>query len=781
MGLVMLQTNVVPSTLAPMMLSDGYPQGETPEGGASDLIKMAVGLWRRRHVAILTALGLSVAASLAYLLVMPPTYTGVAKVLFENSKSEFLQRQSLLPDNPVDRNQLANQLEELRSKSVAIAVINKLDLANDADFQPRGALHRISNLLRPLFERLGHNVSNPSESKGEPSDDVISTFDSRLTAAQVGVSNVIEIGFKASSPERAAEIANAVAEAFITDQLNNKLAANRAATAWLESRLHELGKQATNAEQDANLFKLKHNIVSAGGSLVGDQRLTDLNARLVAAQSVTSDAQVRLKRFETILPQQSGASRLSLPVVDPSNADVLNSSIINHLREEYLDASRKEADWSVRYGKHHQAVLNLQARMKNIRVAIMDEVRRLSTSAKNDYEMARQRQEEMEKQLAQAIVASRTTGAAELTLRELELRAKNFRGLYESLLTKHTASVQQDSFPISDARIISLASASLAKSKPRSALILALGLFGGLGLGLGVGLLREITEGGFRTLVQVESTLQKRCLSVVPFVKSRRAVDSRFPYTAQNTVGKRTIARGSGIFWEASGTPSSRFAESIRAIKLAIDQGRNVKGGKVIGITSSLPGEGKSTIAAALAQLTAHSGARTIIVDGDLRNPSLSRNLTPSAEAGIAEITLGKKFIEEVAWKDSETKLTFLPAVKGVSVFNSSEIIASDRTKQLFDWLKDNYDYVIVDLPPLVPIIDAQVAAELVDGFVLAVEWGRTNVDVVKHALHTAPNVGDALIGVALTKTNMKKIGRYDNYYDEYYSPKHLAHYGITT
>lgn len=773
----MVQSSLVPETFSSVS-GDVSLQGEAPAHSPGDLIKMGFGFWRRRYLIIVAAIALASAASLGYIWVKQSSFTGVAKVLFENSKAPFLQQQSLLQNAPVDRTQLANQIEELKSKTIAVSVIKELDLTSDPDFKSAGLLRSLSAGLQNVLERVG--LQPRGQSKSDPLEVALAAFEGRLAATQLGFSNVVEINFNASSSERAAEIANAVANAFIKEQLNKRLSSNRTATLWLQSRLRELGQQSVEADQAVNVFKADHNVISAGGTLVNDQQVTDLNSRLIAARAATSDARVRLDRFETTLKAQPAAGDSSLRAVDPSNADVLNSPVITRLRVEYLDDSKKEAEWEARFGKTHLAVVKLRGRMKNIRAAIMEEVQRLAASSRGDYEIAKKRQEEIEKQLAQAVSLSRTTSSAQVKLRELEAHAKSLRTLYESLLQRYTASIQQDSFPVTDARIIATASPSLSTSKPKTPLLLALGLIGGLGFGVAVGLFRDITEGGFRTPAQVETILKKRCLSLVPLLKLSQAPITGTPVATRKIFEGRTILRGSSAFWAATRMPSSRFSESIRSIKLAIDLDQAPRTGKVIGITSSLPGEGKSTIAAALSQLMAHSGARTIVVDCDLRNPSLSRGLTPTADAGIADVISGKKFFEEIVWKDAETKLTFLPAVKGSFLFNSSEILSSNQMRALFDWLRENYDYVVVDLPPLGPIIDARVAATLIDRFVLAVEWGCTDIDVVRHALHTAPNVSDALIGVALTKTNMKKIGRYEYYHNDYYSTKHLSHYGIT-
>jgi succinoglycan biosynthesis transport protein ExoP len=745
------------------------------QGGLGDLVNFTLGFLRRQYVLILFVTALAAVISLIYLRVTPPTYTAQVKVLFGSAKAQFVQQQAMLAESPLDVAQLESQIEIIKSKAIAASVINQINLADDPDFnasvQP---LQKLISIFRgsPAAEPAKRDDKTSVEAK----DGLIAAFQEKLQVSRVGMSNVIEISFSSRSPQRAAQVANAIANTYIADQLNAKFEANRTATSWLQDRLRELGQQALTAERAVNAFKVQNNIVAVGGRLMDEQQVTDLNGRLVAARAQTSDALARLDRFQIILRQnEANTANANL---DASVSDALSSPIINNLRQQYLDLSRRETDWSARFGNNHLAVVNLRTRMRDLRTSILDEVRRLSETARSDYEVAKQRQEEIEKQLAQAVSQSRTTNSAEATMRELETSAKGYRSLYESFLQRYMGAVQQESFPITEARVISPASPPQSKSKPKSFLVLILGLLGGLALGTGLALLRDMLDRVFRTSAQVEALLHMPCISLVPLLKD--VEPKQLHEHADKASDQGTIVRRSGVYWAASEMPLSRFAESIRSIKLAVDLNVTNSSNKVVGITSSLPNEGKSTITAALAQLMAHAGARVIVVDCDLRNPSLSRNLAPHASVGLVEVISGRCPLDQAICKDAKTNLAFLPTVKKQPLFHTSEMLSAATTKQLFDHLRATYDYVVVDLPPLAPIIDVRATAPLIDCLVLAIEWGRTKTDVVQHALHTAPSLHTALIGAVLNKTDMQAIRRYDNYHNDYYSNKHFARYGYT-
>jgi len=771
--------------MSTLLNSSQQEQGWENNGpGPADL---ALGFLRRHSLAILVTAALSLAASVTFLKFAPPTYTAEAKVLVGSSKAPAVQPQNFLDETPVD---IESQIEILKSKTIATSVINQLKLADDPEFNGTGG--RLHLALTAIRERLG---ITPQVLKSDPMDELVEDFQSRLSATRIGMSSVINVGFNYSNAPRAAEIANAIANAYIDDQLKARDDLRLAATTWLRNRLLELSNDARNAERSVHDLKTSSNVVSADGKLMDDQQVADLNTRLVAARTRTSEAAARLSRYETILASNhaEAASMKNLDAISIGNleggeslsiSDPQNNQIINNLRQQYLEFARREYEYATKLGNDHLVVANLRTTMKSIRLAIFDEVRRLAEISKSDLEVAKERQAEIEKQLAEAVTHSRSTNSAELSIKELDTSAKGYRSLYESFLQRYMGSVQQGSFPVTEARVISPATPPQKKSKPSTKMILVLGLFGGIALGTAFGFAREMKDRGFRTTAQVEQRLRMPCLSVIPLLNDRKVkkVIKRSALADGQAVepSQRTISRSSGTCWAASAMPSSRFAESIRSIRFAIDLDSTKTPSKVVGLTSTLPNEGKSTVASSLAQLLAKSGKRVIVVDGDLRNPSLSDDFAPDVGAGITDVLSGARTLEETIWNDTETGLDFLPAKRG-ALFNTSEILCTDEAKKLFNQLRATYDYVILDLPPLAPIVDVRATTALVDSFILVVEWGQTTSDVVEHALNTAPNVYDSLLGVVLNKADMKAMKRYANHIGDYYNDQHYLRYGQLT
>src|SRR4051794_37861880 len=249
----MLQSTVLQNDRAHAFRDGAMPTNRDDQGGLGELVSFALGLVRRQYPVIIFVTVLALAASAIYLRVTPPTYKGQVKVLFGNPMAPFVQQQPLLAESPIDAAQLETQIEILKSKAIATTVIKQLNLADDPDF--RGSREILEPVRKALRKWYG---SPPVESRLDnqeiPIDGLVAEFGDRLSANRVGFSNVVEISFSASNADRAAEIANAVANAYVMDKLNAKFDANRTATSWLQERLKELGQQALTAERAVNAF-----------------------------------------------------------------------------------------------------------------------------------------------------------------------------------------------------------------------------------------------------------------------------------------------------------------------------------------------------------------------------------------------------------------------------------------------------------------------------------------------------------------------------------------------
>jgi succinoglycan biosynthesis transport protein ExoP len=752
----------------PKPIADHEPDAASP----AVTLRAVVDFVRRQYPVILCALVLTNAFALNYMFTTPPTYTAHAKILIDTRKGQLFQQQSAVGDGGLESAAVESQVEVLKSQSIALSVIKEQHLAD----HPEGG-ETSPNWLESLFGSLFHTTNTDTRSDPELIQAAARAFTGSLDVRRVGLTYVIDIGLSSRDRDEAAKLANAVADAYILDQMDAKYQATRRASVWLQDRIAELRDQASAAERAVVDFKTKNNIVSADGKLMNEQQLAELNSQLAGARAKTFEAQARLDRIETVLRGDTINSPDGATV-----ADTLNNSIVTKLRSQYLDMVNREKDWAARYGANHLAVVNLRSQMRGILTSIHDELQRLAETYKSDLEIAKARQQEVEKGLAVLVSQSQETNQVRVALRELESTAHTYTALYDNFLQRYMESVQQQSFPITEARVISPAGRPTFRSAPVARVVFAYAMLGGALIGFGIGWLREMSDRVFRTTAQVETALEQDCIAVLPMVKSdaATAATSSDGKAAASPTDARGLVRQKGAAWSPMDAPFSRFTEEIRSIKLAADLNGATKTSKVIGITSSMPNEGKSTVATALALLAAQTGARVILVDCDLRNPSLSRTLTPKANVGILDIISRKATLEAAVCSDAASKLNFLPAVIKYRLVHSNEILSHGATKQLIEKLRQDYDYVIVDLSPLMPIVDVRASTDLIDSYVFVIEWGRTKIDAVQRALATAKGVYENLLGVVLNKADLAAMAKFGGYAETYRYNKHYARYGYT-
>jgi succinoglycan biosynthesis transport protein ExoP len=770
------------------------------------------GLVDRQRPVLLLVVFACVALALIYILTSPKGYTATAELFLDSHKSQSLQQQSPMgTDVPVDSSMVDSQVEILKSESIALSVIKDLQLADDPEFTgPSG--YPLDTIIRTVGSVFSSGDDTPTANGRLRT--VLSRFQDNLTVKRLLQSYVIELSYQSRSPDRSAQIANAVAEAFIVDSLEAKYQSSRRAAGWLQDRLKELRAQASNAERAVADYKAKNNIVDSGGRLLTEQQLAEVNSTLTIARTQRAEAEARLERITQIL-RNDNADTSALFNNLATVADTLRNEVITRLRQQYLDLAAREADWSNRYGQNHLAVVNLRNQMREIRKSITDELRRIAETYKSDVEIAKAREDSAQKALNDTIATSNDTSQAQIVLRDLESNAQSARALADNFLQLYMMSVQQQSFPITDARVITQAMPPLRPSSPKSLLILLAAVVGGSILALLVGLFRDLTDGVFRTNRQIEDSLGVSCLASVPYVRTTTAVASgrprawlgrilnSVPYSLRSPVPKPTgvfeVNRaGSTIPFPRStastpgrimpvrqdvgammvNAPFSSFAESIRSIKMAIDLATFSTEDKVTGVTSSLPNEGKSTISFSVASAMAQSRIRTLLVDGDIRNPSLTKRLTPDAKAGLINMVLDDASLDECIWTDTATDLHFLPCVLPHRFSNSGDILSSSMMENVFSKLRQNYDRVVLDLSPLAPVVDVRATTKLVDNYILVIAWADTSAEVVDRALAEAEIVRQRLLGAVLNKVDVATMHRYDASRGGYYQNKYYKAYG---
>jgi succinoglycan biosynthesis transport protein ExoP len=798
---------------------DGF---ENPDDSVSfsEMLEQLTGFVRRQFPIFIFVVACTFAVGLVYLITTPPRYTSHAMLLIDSSKLRVLQHDAPMGDIPIDTAQVETQVEILKSENIGLSVIKDLKLTDDPEFAGSGG-----GLLGNILDFL---TAPKVRSDTDLTRQALGTFLGGRSISRVGRTYVLDIGYTSHDPARSATVANAIADAYIVDQLESKYQATRRASGWLQDRIKELRQQATVADRAVLDYKEKNKIVAVGGNssgnggsrLLGEQQLEELNTQLGTARAAAEETKARLERITEVLKKDVPDAP-----VDATVTDSLHSEVINRLRNNYLDIAAKEAIWSTRYGSGHLAAVNLRTQMTELRRAILDELGRIAQSYKSDYEIAKSRVEGLERNLQALVADSQVTNRDRLGLRDLESSAQVYHTLYDNFLQRYMEAIQQQSFPITEARIISPAATPQTKSGPLAFKVL--GIAGAIGfiLSFGAALLREAVDRVFRTRLQVETKLHARCLAVLPLLvasKPSKTKDSMVarpvsprggvaPLVNPSTLGvapvggrlephiqgmgaakvslltqselsrnsskkgsvtplgnaaaKRPIAPSRPFMRQVIDEPLSTFAEAFRSIKVAAD----ISGSRLIGITSTVPGEGKSTVSSNLAELMAHTGKRVIALDGDLRNPTLTRALAPNSKTGLLEVLDGQVELHDALYIDEDTGLRFLPAVVTSGLAHTNEILASDIFKNFVNELRKDYDYIIIDLSPIAPVVDVRATTQIVDSYIYVIEWGRTQVKLVQNQLSGFPELQDRLLGVVLNKADVRVLQRYETHYGSYY------------
>jgi succinoglycan biosynthesis transport protein ExoP len=763
-------------------LSNRAPTPSDDAEGFIDLERLLAAARRQiRVVAFFSVLG--VVLGVAYLLFTPATYTAATRILLDDSLTKFAADKQTPPVGAQADSMVLSEVEILKSARLARAVVAAETLQDNEAFlnPPRSPYAWFKATVKAA---LGVIAGSPSASSGSAEDArigrAVALLQKNLAAERVGRSFVIELSFSANDPRLAGSITRAYADAYLSDHLNANFDATQRATVWLQGRLDDLRESSQAAALEVEKYRAAHGLTAASGELMSDQQLSDLNSQLILAQADTANALARYTQFKTIVDggPDNAVRNATVPIEKGSSGN--NSAVLTDLRTRYLDMTKREQDISDRFGKDHPQAVALRREEADVTRQIFGELKRLTESYRNEYEVAKSREASLRANVGELADQSSKSGRSEVRLRDLEQKSQALATLYQAFLARYEEASQQRSFPIAQARVISQAENPVAASSPRKSMVLAFSLVLGLFAGAGAGGLREFRERFFRTADDVQGALDIKFLGYLPIVGTRHSEAARTrpgevedgsqPQPDVETTTPRMLR-------VAINAPASSFAETLRNVKLASDVVLQRTPCKVIGFVSVLPHEGKTTVAANFAGLLAANGSKTLLIDGDLRNPGLSRALPLAPERGLVEaIVGGEQRWQNTILVDRKTRLAILPAVIRGRLSHTSELISGPGMRDLIEAARKSFDYIIVDLPPLGPVIDAKAFAPLADGFVLVAEWGATPRALVRSTLQAEPRIAAKTLGLVLNKTDVKKLPRYglfggaEQYLDRYTS-----------
>ena len=672
-----------------------------------------------------------------------PRYTATNQLLIGINSAKVVDIEEVLSGGMKGDSAVIGEMEVIKSRELAHKIIAHLHLDQYEEFNPKpkppGFLDQFNpkNWIPETWkESLGTkalDTRTETEKQESQLNNLTNKFLSKVTVSQVKRSQVINIAVETQDPKLAAIIANEVADQYIVGQLQAKFDATKKATDWLNDQLGDLKQKLENSERAVENYRKNHNLVEVSkGTGVTQQQLSEINSQLISARAQRAEAEAKYQQVESIT--RNGQD------ID-SVAEVLNSGLISSLRGQEAEVQRKYSEMLVEYGARHPKMIQMQAELADIKAKIDTEVKKIAAGLRHSLDVARARENSLASSLQQ--MESKTAGnsQAEVELRALEREATANKVLFETFLGRFKETASTQGIEQADARVISFAEVPLGASFPKKNLMITVSILGALFFAIFLAFVLEILNPGIRSPEQVSQLFNLTTLGIVP-----KTVNINIP-VLQYLLEK----------------PQSALAEALNTLRISLSLLNPDSDVKSVLISSALPSEGKSTLASLLSRHSAAAGKKVVLVDADLRRPTIAKMFDLDKKTlGLTDLLMNHTLtLTDVLVKDSATGLSLL--TRGHAAFlNPSDLFASQRMKALLEQLKQEFDLVIVDSAPIMAVPDSRILAGLVDKILFVVNWDTTPKKVVATALHIFAKDGhNNLAGIVLQKVNLEQYGRY--------------------
>jgi len=593
----------------------------------------------------------------------------------------------------------------------------------------------MDSLLLGLAEAL-----SPTESTNLSEEDrirrenerLVNAFLKNLTVQSQGRSRIVSVSFESESPTTAAAAANAVADFYIVSQLEAKFEATKRAMMWLSERVEQLREEVEEKEQGIEEYRARSGLLEGGGdvTLVSEQ-VSELNAQHILELAKLAEAQARLRQVNSLVNNNGALD---------SSVEVLQSALIQGLRREEGRVEREIAELAEEYGERHPKMINARAELRDMRNKIKVEIDRIVQGQRNEVAVAQARAASLAASLNRVKGEVAELNQSEVFLRAREREVAASRTLLETLLQRTKQTASQETFQQADADVVSPAAIPEGPSFPRMGIIYPLLLLGGLIQGVGLAFAIERLDLGFRSSEQVERVLGIKSLGLLPAVSK---------LTTRGKPPHRYILE----------EPTSAFGEAVRSLYTNLVLSDVVKRPKVILVTSALPREGKTTVSLSIARMLASVGHRVLVVDCDLRRPTVHKDLGIEAGPGLTECLTGSQRPEDVILVDEESGAHILRA--GAPIYNSPEQLDSGMMQRLLRSFARNYDLVILDSAPILATSDTLFIARLADKTIFLTRWARTRQAAARTALKQVVDAQADVAGVVITFVDVKSHSQY--------------------
>jgi succinoglycan biosynthesis transport protein ExoP len=704
-------------------LREPHPGGR--EGSEIDLLQYWYLLLKHRYI-VLGAVAAMLALGLLVTLLTTPIYRASALLQIEREAARVVDIEGVDPvEAGNDRDFYQTQYSLLNSRSLAERVVRRLNLANDARFMNQHAGGPLSSLTG------GGGDSAPAGDRAARERRAVGLIAAGLSVEPVRSSRLVRVSYDSPDPELAQRVANAVAENFIGANLDRRFEASSYARKFLEERLAQVKSRLEDSERQLVAYASAQQLVSVmsdSGDSTSErsaaQSLTGVN--LAAMNSALSAAKGERIRAEQRYRQAAGSNSLAIP-------EVLASGAVQSLRQSRAELSADYQQKLSVYKPDYPAMVALKAQIDEVDRQIATEVRTIKQSLQAEYRVAASQEAALQQQ-----VSSLTSGVLDLRNRGIQYNiiqreVDTNRTLYDGLLQRYKEIGVAGGVGTNNISIVDRAQTPRGPYKPN--LLINLALAGGFGLLLGfVGAVaRESLDETIKRPEDIENKVGLPLLGTIPVLEKG--------LTPQ----------------EALADARSAFSEAYYSVRTALQFSTSEGVPSSILITSARPSEGKSTTAVALAQNFAKLGISVLLVDSDLRNPSLHRIVGCDNSAGLSNYLTSRTPLAQLVQPTDQPNLGIMPC--GPLPPNPAELLAGPRVRALLKDVAESFDLLIIDGPPVMGLADAPLLASHAAGVMLVVESGSTRLGLVKTALRRL-EVGHArMLGAVLTKFSVKQAG----------------------
>lgn len=693
--------------------------------------------WRilvKRKWLVLGVLGSVVALALLATLMMPPVYRATATLQIDRDSVQVMQVEGMNSAEAASTPDfLITQYELLKSRALAERVANELQIDGDTAerLASTGWWQRATGALRPEAKEAVAQEAEADDAEDQLADlrGAVGIVRDGLEVEPVRNSRLVRIHFDSTLPAFSARVVNAIADGFIASAIERKFDASSYATKYLEEQLKLMKGRLEESERALVAFATKENIVgtSEGGVSLEGQNLGALNTALAAAQ----DDRIRA---QAAWSQVSGGGALP--------AAAIGGSILNTLQGQRAGLNAQYQQQLQVYKPDYPAMQALKGQIDEVDRQIAKERSAVRASIKAEYDAAQTRENMLVAQLERLRTATLDVDNRSIDYNILRREVDTNRQLYDGLLQRYKEIGVAGGVGSNNISIVDRAVVPTSRFKPNLPLNLAIGLMLGLLLGVLLAFVLEFLDDTIKTPEDVEQHLRMPVLGVVPRLK------------------KETTA-------EALADPRSAFSEAYRSVRTALQFSTDNGVPRVLLITSASAAEGKSTSALTLARNFAQLGKRVLLIEADLRNPSLHRVLGVRSETGLSSLLAGAASASQVIMDTDDERLKLILA--GPLPPNPAELLSGSRLLSMLTVAAEKYDQVIIDGPPVLGIADAPILSNVVSGTLLVVQSGSTRIKTAQAALKRLAAARAHVIGGLLTQYDAKVAG-YGYDYESYYS-----------